>query len=214
MFIVVWFMNQNAQRLQFYVSLIRDIITGISALIVAIVAVIGLGTWKKQLKGKTEYEIAQKLLRAVYRVRRAINVIRNPFIGVAEIREAMNEANMVYDPGAHVNNALNHELVFQKRWRGVLDAFVDMDAYGLEAETLWGQVVHERLQPLRQSANELYRNIMMLLTHLNNQELNNNSPEIRRIRELIYISPNDTFGRDFNDAVTQIEIFLKPKLNL
>jgi type IV secretory pathway VirB2 component (pilin) len=67
--------------IQPWVTLIKDIVTGLAAATAAVIGVLGLRTWKAQLKGKTEYETARSLLRCVYRVRDAMRVVRNPFQG-------------------------------------------------------------------------------------------------------------------------------------
>lgn len=83
---------------QKYVTLFKDVITCISALTATVVAILGLQAWKKQLKGKTEYELAQKLLYATYKLREAIAWVRNPFQSAAEISKAMKEYNIEGSP--------------------------------------------------------------------------------------------------------------------
>ncbi len=54
----------DIEAIQTFATLIKDIITSISvSLAAAIIAFLGLQAWKKQLRGKTEYELAQKLLK-------------------------------------------------------------------------------------------------------------------------------------------------------
>ena len=103
------------QELQAYVTLIKDIITGLSALTAAIIAVLGLQAWKKQLKGKTEYEIAQKLLKAVYKVREAFSGVRSMLMDIPEQRQAVKELKIeenTTDPNFH-NTAV--KAVYQMR---------------------------------------------------------------------------------------------------
>ncbi|OQY20711.1 MAG: hypothetical protein B6I35_10155, partial [Anaerolineaceae bacterium 4572_32.2] len=82
----------NLQCLQEYITLAKDVVTILAALVAATVAIMGLRTWRKQLRGKTEYELARRLLRSVYRVRDAIRIVRNPFISSAETVQSMREA--------------------------------------------------------------------------------------------------------------------------
>ncbi|MGD0653640.1 MAG: hypothetical protein ABSA16_04795 [Thermoguttaceae bacterium] len=60
-----------------YITLAKDIILAISALAAAFIAWRGLATWRKELKGKSEYEIAKQVLKAVYKVREAFKIARN-----------------------------------------------------------------------------------------------------------------------------------------
>ncbi len=59
---------------------IRELVTIVSFIIGSYVALVGLSTWKKQIKGRTEYDLAKSALRTVYKAREAILFARNPFI--------------------------------------------------------------------------------------------------------------------------------------
>ena len=80
-----------------FISIAKDITTGLAALIGAGVAIVGLRAWQHQLKGKTEYELARRLLRAVYRVRDEIHNVRNPAIMPGEFAVAIEEAGIESD---------------------------------------------------------------------------------------------------------------------
>ena len=76
---------------QIYASIAKDVITAGAAITAAVVAVKGLRAWKKQLRGKTDYELARRCLKAVYRVRDAIRMVRNPLQSSEEIAVAVKE---------------------------------------------------------------------------------------------------------------------------
>ena len=61
-----------------YIALAKDIILAISAAVAAFFAWRGLVTWRKEIKGKSEYETAKQVLKAVYRIREAFVYVRNP----------------------------------------------------------------------------------------------------------------------------------------
>lgn len=63
-----------------WVSIAKDVLLGIAAIIGAVVACLGLGTWKRQLRGQTEYELAKRILRLCYCYRDAIRGVRKPLI--------------------------------------------------------------------------------------------------------------------------------------
>jgi hypothetical protein len=46
---------------QIYASIAKDVITAGAAITAAVVAVKGLRAWKKQLRGKTDYELAPQV---------------------------------------------------------------------------------------------------------------------------------------------------------
>jgi|GEM_PF-3788144 len=51
-----------------FASVTKDGIVAVVSIIGAIVAIIGISTWKRELAGKTEYEFAQEVLRNVYAI--------------------------------------------------------------------------------------------------------------------------------------------------
>ncbi len=209
----------DIDTVQKYVTLIKDVITGLSAITAAVIAILGLQAWKKQLKGKTEYELAQRLLRATYKVREAFAWVRNPFQSAAEISNAMKDSNIEGDP---INNpkvrAQSEGAVYEKRWQKVQEAFVELESVLLEAEAIWGQTVRDNLKPLQTCASTLAINIK---THLRNIEKppRNYDPEAeKKIDDIIYgwsgDSENNSFSKEINSAVSKMENFLRPRLKI
>ena len=99
------------------VSLIKDISSIISGTILIVIAIMGLQTWKRQLKGNTEYELARRFLSAVYKIRDAISYIRNPFVSAGEIASALQEANIEIDKSDSEYQVKRQNALYQKRWK-------------------------------------------------------------------------------------------------
>ena len=74
---------------QQYVTIIKDVITAGAALVAAYIGWQGLATWRKQLKGRTEYELARRLLSSIYKIRNYVSYFRNPFMSAGEIYQSM-----------------------------------------------------------------------------------------------------------------------------
>jgi hypothetical protein len=62
------------------VPLAKDIILIFAAIIAIYVGIYGLGTWRRQLKVNTEYQLAKNILVAVYELREAISNVRCPLM--------------------------------------------------------------------------------------------------------------------------------------
>jgi hypothetical protein len=56
---------------------LRELVLIAASSIAAVVALLGLRTWKKQLKGRTDYELARRLLKSAYAVRDALQIVRH-----------------------------------------------------------------------------------------------------------------------------------------
>jgi hypothetical protein len=138
------------------VSLLKDAMTGIAAVTAAVVAAKGLQTWKRQLHGNTNYELARRLLRSVYKLREAIRWLRRTYISAGEMSAAIKAAG----PDAPSQGSLDHhrrvELAYQARWQSLVDAQVEFAAELLEAEALWGPEIRERGEALAPIVVELH----------------------------------------------------------
>ena len=60
------------------IAITKDVVLTIAAAAGMYVAIRGLSTWNRQLKGGVEYELTRRLLRCTYRLREAIKSVRNP----------------------------------------------------------------------------------------------------------------------------------------
>src|SRR4051794_30797021 len=96
---------------------IKDCVTIIATVTGASVALIGLSAWKRQLRGKENYDLARRLLRAAYSARDAIAMIRSPLITGGEFDEALREVNKA--PGTTIPDTtdyVRYAAVYQHRW--------------------------------------------------------------------------------------------------
>ncbi len=74
------YLREFASLLGHALPYIANIVTSITAVIVAIVAIKGLNAWKRELKGKARYEAASKLMIACLSFQPAFAAARSPAI--------------------------------------------------------------------------------------------------------------------------------------
>jgi hypothetical protein len=208
--------------LQPYVSLFKDIFSIISTIILAVIAIIGLQTWKKQLKGKTEYELARRLLRAVYETRDAIKLIRNPFASASEISAAVSEAGIDLDPKDPEFYVQSQSALYQRRWKKIEEAMADLDLEAFEAEVIWGNEVKDVLMPLRQQVGELHSFVELYLRNLNQPSRRlPNENMLEKIDKAIYdfhdltdTESDNPFTAKTSKVISKIEDYLRPRIKL
>lgn len=157
----------DVATIQKYIELFRILIAIISTTILTIVAVLGLRTWKTQLKGKTEYELARRLLRSIYKVRDAISIVRNPFASSAEISISLDEADIDIEPNEPDFHQKSQAALYQRRWNKVTDAMSEFDLEAFEAEVIWGDEITGKLDNFRKLVGSLHFHIQMYLRNLN-----------------------------------------------
>ena len=123
------------------VSLIKDVVLSGAAITGAVVAIKGLGTWQKQLKGQSEYELSRRILVSVFKYRDAINGVRHPAMWAYEMPS----------PPEDEAKAMSREQIcfygtskaYQARCYKVQTERTSLYADLLEAEAIWGNELKE-----------------------------------------------------------------------
>lgn len=204
------------------VSLIKDISSIISGIILTVIAIMGLQTWKRQLKGNTEYELARRFLGAVYKIRDAISYTRNPFVLGGEIASALQEANIEIDKSDSEYQVKSQNALYQKRWKKMQEALSEFNLVIFEIEVLWGKEIRETIKPLGNCIADLHFEIQRMLRKLD-QDIPEDltDTEDRRRNDIIYSFDNlvsdDTdnhFSKKIINAISNIEKYVKPRIKL
>lgn len=135
----------STQNACIWITIIKDIVVAISTASMAILAYRGITTWRKELKGKAEYQLAKNVLKAVYKVRDAFKIVRHPFIYSYEYPEKMT------DHSGHLKSEYNYEgtlNVYEKRFEKLDEAFRDLEEKHFDAQVEWGAQFQEIIVPL------------------------------------------------------------------
>lgn len=193
---------------------IKDVVLTGAAIIAAYVGLKGLGAWKSQLVGNTEYELAKQILRSVYEVRDALSSVRNPFMQYSQEpdlpEEKLKELNQ-QEKQWHAKAQ-----AFQKRWEPVPKAASGLDALLLEAEVVWGSSVKEKVRPLNGLVGELLWAIQDHLeaTNPNNAHEKQDPDEVKTRRRIMYArgDEKDEYQQKLTKAIQGIENELKPHI--
>jgi len=202
------------------IAIAKDVAMGLAAVVGATAAVIGLKAWRHQLRGHTEYELARRLLRAVYHARDELHAVRNPLILTGEFAAARQEAGIERDDKRTAFSAEEEGAVYERRWKRLSSAMSDLQLEVTEAEVVWGRAVVGQLKPLRECVGELYASLMLFLRRKQErpQGRSANPEALERIDRIIYkISDDpdqDPFTGKVARAVAQVEDFVRPYLRL
>jgi hypothetical protein len=119
---------------------LKDAISIITSVALVLIGISGLETWKRQLRGNVEYDQSRKLLRAVYKVRDAIRIVRNPFMGTAEHITALERAGISTKEINSFDDKLRDKafrLAYQGRLEKLSEAVSELNLVAFEAEVLW-----------------------------------------------------------------------------
>jgi len=133
-----------------YITVFKDVCLSVAAIVTASVAIYGLRSWKKELSGKANFEVARGLIRSTYRLRDEISYGRSPFTSAHEFPKGYDPLNKAPEKEAE---AWSH--VFTNRWKPIAEAVQEFDAQTLEAEALWGSDIKDMSFELRRCATTL-----------------------------------------------------------
>jgi len=191
-------------------------LAAVAAFVGAFVAWRGLKSWRHQLTGRTEYELARRLCRAVYQVREEIRFVRNPAIIPSEATLARQEAG-IEDETRFIGHNKDIVAVYDRRWRQLASAMSNLELESLEAEVLWGKDVIVRLKPLKDCVTKLRINLNRYIrARLDPTTWRRTPKEFEENEAIIYwISDEgseDKFSGEIADAVRYFEEFIRTYL--
>ena len=184
----------------------------------AVVAVKGLGTWQRQLKGQSEYDLSRRLLVALFKIRDAINGVRNPMMLGHEIPiPSKDEAKkMSHDQISFFGTSK----AYQSRWDKVQKERTNLYADLLEAEALWGLDLKNLFRTIYELEHELFTYIRLYLRVINPDDSERSRQAYEKIlgnkRDIMYDDlgdEDDDYKKEFREGVEKIEEYLKPKLS-
>lgn len=193
----------------------KDVVLATAAIVGMCVAVFGLNTWNRQLKGGVEYELTRRLLKCTYRLREAIKVVRNPMILPEEQVVPDSKKLLALEDQRHLGlvNA------YQARWDKITTARDDMQTELLEAEVVWSSAIYEKFNPLFTLQQELFADVHSYLALCNPAEGEQAKAawqEIRQLRRRVLYdmlgAATDPYSDEIAHVISEIESYLKPHL--
>jgi hypothetical protein len=199
------------------VTLFKDVILAGAAITAAVVAVIGLGTWQRQLKGQADYELSRRILVTLFKYRDGINAVRHPYIPVYEMPfPPEDEAARMDSKKLHFYGVSK---AYQARWEKVQTERASLYADLLKAEALWGNELKNLFKLVFDLEHELFTRIRHYLELINPDIDEESKKAIREInkksRDIMYddlSDEGDQFKKDLLAGIQGIEKYIKPKL--
>lgn len=196
------------------VSVIKDVLLAIAGVTTSWVALRGLETWRRELRGTANFEVARGLSRATYKLRDQLNRCRTQIITKEEFPEwYLSEQGNLY--AYEKSNAYRH--TYSARWAYVYEALQEFDAQTLEAEALWGTQIREKTNLMREALQRLRAAIEAYIDDVaSNGQTFKSDPEFGKkiqsdLYELNFTQPNE-LSNEIRHAISAIEDELKPHL--
>lgn len=198
---------------EFWIPLIKDGIIAIAGVIGAVVAILGLNTWKRQLYGQSEYELAKRFLKSLYLFREVINNARHPFMQYFAVPDLPQEKLEKLSKGEKEWHA--QAQAWEKRWEPVAKARADLDINVLESEVFWDNEIKDKMQKISRLQAELYVAIQEHIEGTNpvKPDETYGGEDLKRNKAVMYgigDRSKDAFLDKMLTAIEEIENILKP----
>lgn len=183
--------------IQTWLPIIKDIVTILATGIAAYVGFTGLQTWQRQLRGNAEYDLARRVLLAVYKVRDAINNCR--------FHASLEEVEADRDGIAKAIKQMHDEAIAELE-----KAKASLEVELVEAEAVWGgdgmYMIH--LQ---------WFGILIDQIRFAYQGYYSNEADEKQkadAHSVLFREDKDKFSEDLKGAIKRIEDVLRPKLTM
>ena len=193
-------------------SIIKDIFLAGAAGTTAYVAYTGLEKWKKELRGKANFEVARELIKSVYRLRDELRYCRSPFVSAGEFPEGYRGAQG--RTAEEEGQAWAH--VYTKRWEPVGEAIQSFDAAVLEAEALWGAAIKDKAKDLSYCVRTLQVDIEEFISDKFLEKYDQNDREfMQKIKAVVFEtkSEDNELTIKINAAIEGLESEIRPHLS-
>ena len=199
------------------ITLLKDVILAGAGITGAVVALKGLDTWKRQLKGQSEYELSRRILVTLFKYRDAINGVRHPAMWPHEMPTPLEDEAKTMSPDQI--RFYGTSKAYQARWDKVQKERTALYADLLEAEAIWGNELKNLFKKVFDLEQELFTCIRHYIELINPDADEDSKEAIRKIdekkRDIMYDDLSeepDEYKQDLISAIEDIEKYLKPKL--
>ncbi|MGR5242716.1 hypothetical protein ACPV36_17630 [Photobacterium damselae] len=196
------------------ITAIKDVALSGAAITTATVAILGLKSWSRELKGKADFEVGRALILATYKLRDELKYARSPFISSHEFPDDYPQNANNYRTPEIEANAYAH--VYSTRWKPVAKAIQEFETQALEGEALWGETIRDKTNEMKECARNLQSSIDAFINNkVENGEIFKNDREFgKSVRSDLYSTHDDKnkLTIQISNAVKALEEEIRPRL--
>jgi hypothetical protein len=184
-------------------SQMKDIITSLGVLGTLVLGILGLNTWRRQLRGTSRYDVARRAVLHAYKVQEAMEIVRNP---------SMSLPKKDVDEGGQVSTEMK---VYEARMGTLQERRAELKTVMFEARVLWGKEVDNCYKPLEQVIrnlrSEIWLHFWMKGAYAGpGATVDNNPARVKANDQVVYqVSDDDDFSMKVEAAVQQVVSFFE-----
>jgi hypothetical protein len=195
------------------VSLISDIVVGVSALGVAVIACFGLQTWRKELTGKAKFALARDVMLLGLKLKAHFEWARNLFTHSTESADRSRQESET--PG--VSQVLDEWYARASRLKPLQENLIKVQEASWEAQILLSKdssnSVSEAVAVYRRNLAELSTAISSYFDTRRHEAVTGipykDQDWLEKLHKTIYGEPEDNFSKQIDKATTKLESALQ-----
>ena len=187
---------------------VKDIVVGVSALAVAVVAIKGLQTWRRELAGKAQFEVARKLIVLGNEIRQDFARARSPFTRSWEFHGRARQDEESETKALLLNEWFAHE----NRLTPLREHFVGLQEVGWEVDAVFDASasgsVGRAIETYRVCHGELAATIegyfSFQVEAADHEISEEHGAWLKGLRPIIYSREDDDFSRTVHAATEEL----------
>ncbi|HHF2855335.1 TPA: hypothetical protein ACPJZ8_004584 [Vibrio diabolicus] len=187
-------------------SLTKDVFSILGTIGALIIGTFGLFTWRRQLRGTSEYELAKKAVFKTYKVQQALQAVRNPMLYLSkeevEVGRRLEEEQRIYN----------------ERMTLLYEKWAELQTIRLETKAIWSDSAHNCFNEIQQRIGDLrgaiWLHFWMKGAYAGPGATVDNNPErvIENDKVVYFVSDDDEFSQKIFKSVEKVELFFGPKI--
>lgn len=203
-------------------SLTKDVFAVIGTLISAFTVGVaiyfgraGLHTWRKQLRGSADHDLARRLLIEIYELRDLIKRARSPVVFSFEGMPFEGEVKSDNPQQESYNTSAR---AYRRRVMAMDDARRQLLATMLEAEAVWGNGLKDLMERVFKLEREFVNYVRLYLNSINPevsvQTLFARQGFLGKNRDVLYDlnGPDDVYWVEMKQALSEVDNYLRARL--
>jgi len=187
-------------------SLTKDVFSILGTIGALIIGTFGLFTWRRQLRGTSEYELAKKAVFKTYEVQQALQAVRNPMLYLS--KEEVEAGRRLEE----------EQRIYNERMTLLYEKWAELQTIRLETKAIWSDSAHHCFNEIQQRIGDLrgaiWLHFWMKGSFAGPGATVDNNPErvIENNRIVYFVSDDDEFSQKIFKSVEKVELFFGPKI--
>lgn len=187
-------------------SLTKDVVSIVGTIGALTIGGLGLFTWRRQLRGTSEYEIAKKAILKTYEVQQALQSVRNPMLYLS--KEEVEAGRRLEE----------EQRIYSERMTYLNEKWAELQTIRLETKVIWGKEAQDSFNEIQQRIGDLrgaiWLHFWMKGAYAGPGATVDNSPErVRENDKIVYFtSEEDEFSQQIAESTANVEKFFGPKV--